>query len=535
MRRQLWVGLRIEKESKMNAMWKCTLLFVLFVFASCSSFQSSESAFSEGTLTVPKEVLKNKIKGAWAAQTIGVTFGRPAEFKYNSTMIQDNQKLQWNDSSLAVEFRRFPGTYDDIYMDLSFMQVIEDKGIDAAAQDFANAFAHADYKLWFANQTARYNILNGLTPPESGHWLNNPCADDIDFQIEADFAGLMSPGMINAAVDICDRVGHIMNYGDGYYGGVYVASLYSLALISDDAAQIPTIVKEALKVIPAESKFAQCIADVIRWHEENPDDWKSTWYKVNRKWSIDTGSPLGIFRPFNIDAKINAAWVVMGLLYGNGDFTRTFEIATRCGDDADCNPATAGGVLAAIVGFDAIPDFWKEGLDQVEDEAFMGTSISLSKAYDLSYKHAEEMILRNGGAVNDDVVTIKFQQPETVPLEVAFEGHYPVGTVMPHKTKSEISFSFEGIGFALAGPSNIKDYGDRNHVFETEMYIDGVLVEKAKLPTATNQRRFTPFWRYQLPKGKHEVQIKILNPVDYAQIQTLYAVIYDDEPFEVTF
>ena len=91
------------------------------------------------------------------------------------------------------------------------------------------------------------------------------------------------------------------------------------------------------------------------------------------------------------------------------------------------------------------------------------------------------------------------------------------------------------LGFALAGPSNIKDYGARNHVFETEMYIDGELVEKAKLPTATNHRRFTPFWRYQLPKGKHEVVIKILNPVDHAQIQTNYAIVYDDQPFEVKF
>lgn len=77
-------------------------------------------------------------------------------------------------------------------------------------------------------------------------------------------------------------------------------------------SEIESIAKEALKTIPAESKFAQCINDVIQWHKENPDDWKATWYKVNRKWSIDTSSPLGIFKPFNIDAKINAAWVLLG-------------------------------------------------------------------------------------------------------------------------------------------------------------------------------------------------------------------------------
>lgn len=516
-------------------MWKSILVLALILAAGCTAKkEETPPAQSDAPLVLSKAVLKDKIKGAWAAQTIGVTFGSPIEFKYNSTMVQDNQRINWSDSAMIVEFREKPGTYDDIYMDLTFMQVIEDKGLDAPAQDFANSFAHADYKLWFANQTARYNILNGLTPPQSGYWLNNPCADDIDFQIEADFAGLMSPGMVNAAAEFCDKVGHIMNYGDGYYGGVYVASLYSLALISDGVEDIEPIAKEALKVIPAESKFAQCISDVIQWHHENPDDWKSTWFKVSRKWGTDTGSPLGIFKPFNIDAKINAAWVLMGLLYGNGDFTRTFEIATRCGDDADCNPASAGGILAAIVGYDKIPDYWKQGIDKVEHIPFMGTKISLADAYDISLRHAEEMIKRNGGEVKENEVVIKQQVPKTIPMEVNFEGHYPVASVMPTITKNEIRLEFEGIGFALVGPSNLKE-GGKNHVFETEMYIDGELIEKAKLPTITNQRRFTPFWRYKLPKGKHEVVVKILNPVDYANIEIDYAIVYDDKPYQVNF
>ncbi len=511
---------------------KNSILLFLIAFFGNQSYGKGVIA-QKNEIVISKEQLKDKIKGAWAAQTIGVTFGLPAEFNYNTTMVQDYQKLEWNDTSLEVEFRERPGTYDDIYMDLSFMKVIEEEGIDAPAQSFALSFANADYKLWFANQTARYNILNGLTPPQSGHWINNPCADDIDFQIEADFAGIMNPGMVNSAVEICDKIGHIMNYGDGYYGGVFVAALYSLALTSDNPEEIKDIVKSAISVIPSESTFAQCINDVIKWHGENPNDWKATWYKTNRKWSEDIGSPLGVFEPFNIDAKINSAWVVMGLLYGNGDFTRTFEIATRCGDDADCNPATAGGVLASIVGYKAIPEFWTQGLDKVEDLHFMGTEYSLIDAYDLSYNHALDQIKKNGGVVEGDKIEIKTQSPKSVPLEVSFEGHYPKAKVFPKMLKNEISFEFDGIGFALAGPPNIKDHGKKNHVFETEMYIDGELVEKIKLPTERNKRRFTPFWKYQLPDGKHKVVIKILNPVDHANIQLKYAIIYGDKPFKV--
>jgi hypothetical protein len=513
---------------------KHSLLFIALLLTGCSLSEKEGKIDGADTITLSKDALKDKIKGAWAAQTIGVTFGLPAEFKYNTTMIQDNQTLAWSDSAIRIEMRDRPGTYDDIYMDLSFMQVIEDKGFDAPAQAFAESFAHADYKLWFANQTARYNILNGLTPPASGHWLNNPCADDIDFQIEADFAGLMSPGMADAAIEICDRVGHIMNYGDGYYGGVFVAAMYSYALVANDIDDREAVIKKALAVIPAESKFAQCIADVVRWHKEDPLDWKATWFKTSRKWAVDIGSPLGVFQPFNIDAKINAAWVVLGLLYGNGDFIRTFEIATRCGDDADCNPATAGGVLAAIVGFKNIPSYWTQGLEEIEHLLFMGTHISLSDAYDLSYRHAEAMILRNGGEVNDTEVVIRLQEPVAVPLEVAFEGHYPIAKIVPQTIENEVVFEFDGIGFALAAPADGTNY-KKNHIFETELYIDGQLIETAQLPTEINRRRFTPFWRYGLDPGRHQVTIKILNPAKDIQFEYLYAIIYGDRPVEVHF
>ncbi len=502
------------------------ILVVLFLLLSCQ-----QTPQQGDTITLSKEVLKDKIKGAWAAQTIGVTFGGPVEFQFNSTLIPDYQKIPWHDGNLKWWFENVPGLYDDIYMDLTFVQVFENEGLDAPATSFAKAFANAEYKLWFANQTARYNVLNGIDPPQSGYWLNNPCADDIDFQIEADFAGIMSPGMPNTAAEICDKIGHIMNYGDGWYGGVYMAAMYALAFVSDD---VNYVVKEALKVIPPESKFAQTMSDVIRWHKENPKDWKATWFKVHRKWSEDIGSPRGVFNAFNIDAKINAAWVIMGLLYGEGDFTKTYEISTRCGDDADCNPASAGGILATIKGYNNIPDFWKQGLSNVEDIDFKYTTISLNKAYELSYKHALELIKRNGGSVSDDKVTLKVQKPKTVPLEVAFEGHFPTEKRRLDETlTNESSFEFEGIGFAVNGDA--RKIGAQDYVFEVEVYVDGEKIETAKLPTNFTHRRFTLFWKYQLPMTKHKVRFKVLNPTNAASIYLEDVVVYGDKPVKVTY
>ena len=246
------------------------LLYILFFFIllGCNKNDSNEY------FIISEENLRDKIKGAWASQTIGVTFGGPTEFRYLKKIIPDNIKILWDDSTLYKMMKNTPGLYDDIYMDLTFVEVMEKEGIDAPASSHAKAYANAKYWLWHANQQGRYNILNGIMPPESGHWLNNPHADDIDFQIEADFAGIMTPGMPNTALEICDKVGHIMNYGAGYYGGVFVAGMYSHAFVEND---IPTIINKSLNMIPKESTFYQCINDVINWHKEYPENWKKNW------------------------------------------------------------------------------------------------------------------------------------------------------------------------------------------------------------------------------------------------------------------
>jgi len=485
------------------------------------------------SMTFEKSVLMDKIKGAWAGQTIGVTYGFPVEFRYNSAMVPDSHTLDWYEGYMEMMYTLAPGIYDDLYMDLTFVQVLEDEGMDAPARSFAKAYANAGYPLWAANQVGRYNIQAGMKPPATGHWLNNPSADDIDFQIEADFAGIMNPGMVNSAIEISDTVGHIMNYGDGWYGGVFVASMYSLAFVSSD---VRFVVEEALKTIPEKSSFHQVVADAIRAHDAHPDDWKAAWFDIHRKWGSSDRSPSGAFDAYNIDAKINAAWVVLGLLYGDGDFTRTIEIATRGGDDADCNPSTAAGILGAIQGYDAIPAYWKQGLAEVEPMDFAHTSISLNDAYQLSFKHALEMITRNGGFVDGDVVTIAVQEPQTVPLEQAYVDHYPVEKrILSHSSgviRTELedrhALEFEGVGFVLMGRA--EKQGEDDYVFEARVLVDGKEVEVASWPTDMNIRRFHLAWKFELDRGKHKIELQLLNPSDEATVILDHLVVYDSEP-----
>lgn len=495
----------------------------LILMSACGNIGTEQKIPSKLKLT-PDELM-NKIKGGWAGQTIGVTYGGPTEFRYQSKMIPDEVQVPWGDADYVLNtMTKSPGLYDDIYMDLTFVEVFERLGVDAPVDSLAMAFAHAGYPLWHANQAARYNILNGIMPPQSGHWRYNPHADDIDYQIEADYAGLMAPAMPNTASDISDKVGHIMNYGDGWYGGVYMGAMYSIAFASDN---IEFIVTEALKTIPAESKFYRCMNDVIECWRANPDDWRVAWDMLDKKWNEDIACSEGALRPFNIDATINSAYVIIGLLYGEGDFGRTLDISMRCGQDSDCNPASAGGILGTAIGYDNIPEEWLAPLRKAEDVKFAYTNSSLNDTYRMSYSHALQLIEREGGKVSVDKIVIKCQQPEAVRLEQSFPNLKPRERVNIHKSLTEPStFEADCAGLLICG--EVKS-ADKSYIAEVEITIDGKTKEIVKMPANWTIRRFEVYHNFELAVGHHTVQMRWLNPTKEATLNVYDVLLLDKE------
>lgn len=498
----------------------------LSVCAIVDSCKSSDGGQPK-EVTMSKTVLQDKIKGGWAGQTIGCTFGGPTEFRYSGMTINDSIKIEWPDGRIKWYYDNEPGLYDDVYMDLTFVNVFEKEGLDVPISSFEKAFSTAEYPLWHANQQARYNIQQGIKSPDSGFWKNNPHADDIDFQIEADYAGLMAPGMPNSAIGFTDGIGHMMNYGDGWYGGVYVATMYSLAFVSDD---IEYIVTEALKAIPQESRYYRCMSDIIKWHKKYPEAWELTWALCQKYYSFDIGCPDGVYKPFNIDAVVNSAYILIGLLYGDKDFGKTIEIAARCGYDSDCNPASAGGILGTILGYDNIPEYWKKNLREVEDRDFAYTTISLNDVYKMSYNQALKVIERDGGAIDGDDVVIKVQEPKTVRLEQSFANLRPIARIEVNSDIRDIEpIKFSGKGIVV-GYSFSKDRwaepDESDYVAEVEVNADGQPVEKVVLPTKVNQRKQELFYKYDLADGEHTLTFKWLNPEKDRNIYITYYIPY---------
>lgn len=495
---------------------KQKLFIIGLLFLTLLSCRKNPTADSK---IISMEVLKDKIAGGWAGKMIGVTYGAPTEFRAQGKTFEDS--IQWVPADVKGSIWQ-----DDIYVQLTFMETMDNKGMDAPAKQFQELFAKAGYMLWHANVQARKNYFDSIFPPQSGNPEFNLHADDIDFQIEADYIGFICPGMPEAANGIADKIGHIMNYGDGVYGGVFVAALYAEAYLEND---IPKIVDKALLSLPAESDYAGIIKDVIVLHRQYPADWRKAWQELENKWGKVNICEAG--KTFNIDAKLNGAYIVMGLLYGEGDVDKTMEIATRCGQDSDCNPSNAVAVLGIIKGMSGLPVAYQDAVKAMGDSLFIHTSYSFNKAVDQTIKYAQEMIVKNGGTANEKEVTIKIQAPVAFPLEDAFPrlvfdkrvnvfsssekgAWFTKGTwtntknnrsEFSNKAGDEISFSFEGTGVSIEG-NWVKDGG------MADVFVDGVF--KRTIDCYFNyakqeHRGINIYHILNLPDGKHTVKLVV--------------------------
>jgi hypothetical protein len=121
--------------------------------------------------------------------------------------------------------------------------------------------------------------------------------------------------------------------------------------------------------------------------------------------------------PFNIDARLNGAFVALGLVYGGGDFAKTLDVSTRAGQDSDCNPSSAAGILGVMLGYDRIPNVWKAGIARLSTTKFAYTSYSFVDITRSTLARALRVIESAGGRVTPTEVFVPLQEPKAPPLE----------------------------------------------------------------------------------------------------------------------
>lgn len=321
--------------------------------------------------TLPADaVLRDRIAGAWLGRCVGCILGKPVEGLDRARI---HRYLAAHDAWPLTHYVPAPDGRSEVVLhpshptttlgNIAFAE--RDDDIDYAILNLAMrerigpAWTTGDVaEAWLTNlpflgvftaERAVYrNLVNGI-PVDQAADVDNPYREWIGAQIRADVWGMTRPGDPTAAAAEAYRDAVLSHRGNGIYGEMMAAAMVATALVSADPREV---VRQGLLAIPAESRLARAIRELVDWHAICPT-WEECWERVAARWADHHW----------IHVIPNALALAMGLLYGAGDFERTITITVMGGWDTDSNGATAGAIAGAMVGASGIPPRWAAPLD----------------------------------------------------------------------------------------------------------------------------------------------------------------------------
>ncbi|MCX6620866.1 MAG: DUF1349 domain-containing protein [Acidobacteria bacterium] len=295
-------------------------------------------------------VYQDKVYASWLGQCVGNIYGLAHEQKYFQQPGPDNFPLGYSGWG-AARMKQVNGAFSDDDTDVEYMYLLamEKYGMEPRYADLAEFWMRSvHHDVWLANRAAVGAMRYGRIPPWTGRKEYNPHWFQIDAQLVNEIWAVTAPGMVGYAVAKSDWAARIMADGWAVEPTLFYGAMYSAAFFESDVGKLIQIGKAAL---PPGARFARTIDAMLGLHDKYPADWKAARMEVLRLGYLEEPAESRT----GTNANINAAFAVLALLYGGGDFERTLDLACALGFDADNEAATVSGLLGLIQGSRAIP------------------------------------------------------------------------------------------------------------------------------------------------------------------------------------
>ncbi len=306
------------------------------------------------------DILK-KCYAGWLGKLAGIRLGAPIEGWTYEKIASEIGEI----NGYIGDLSRFAAD-DDSNGPMMFIRALNDYSLEPTAEEIGRTWLeYTPYEhgmFWWGGygvsteHTAYMNLTNGISAPRSGSMAQNGAtvAEQIGGQIFIDTWGLVCPGDPETAVELAQKAASVSHDGNAVYGGMFVAAAIAIAYEESD---IRKVIQKALKYIPDNCEYARCVRSVGIFYEECPDDWRDGFDYVKSNWGYDR-------YPGNCHVIPNAAVMALAMFYGEGDFSRTIEIACMCGWDTDCNAGNVGAIVGTMVGIEGIDhDKWRKTLN----------------------------------------------------------------------------------------------------------------------------------------------------------------------------
>ncbi|GAA0176706.1 hypothetical protein SH2C18_00810 [Clostridium sediminicola] len=312
---------------------------------------------------IPTNYLE-KVYAGFLGMNIGIRLGAPVE---PTSWTYDRIKKIYGDiKGYVKDYKNFAAD-DDVNGPVFFIRALYDDASDRelTSEDVGRAWLNYSREgvgmFWWGGEgvstehTAFLNLKKGIKPPISGSVDKNGIvlAEQIGGQIFIDTWGLICPDNVLKATQYAEKAASVSHDKNGLYGARFIAACIAKAF---SAENMDEILEAGLSVIPKGSNYAKVVNAVQKFSKSNPADFMLCREYLENNWGYDKYPGICHIIP-------NAGVCALALIYGQGNFGRTIEIATMCGWDTDCNAGNVGTIVGVFAGLEGIPDYYRKPIN----------------------------------------------------------------------------------------------------------------------------------------------------------------------------
>lgn len=305
-----------------------------------------------------------KVYAGWLGKVIGVRHGSNIE-GWSYEKIHDTYG---EIGKYIYDFKNFAAD-DDTNGPIFYLRALSDYSCEnglTAEQVGLTLLNYVPYEhgfFWWGGygisteHTAYLNLRNGIAAPKSGSMEQNgvEICEQIGGQIFIDTFGLVSPCDYKRAADFARSAASVSHDGNGIYGGMFIAACISAAFEQHD---VQSVIDAGLSVIPKDCEYHKMADAVLAFYHDHPGSWKNCFQYIQDNYGYDR-------YPGHCHIIPNSAVIILALLYGGGEFSKSINICCMCGWDTDCNAGNVGTILGVLVGLDGINSAWREPVNDL--------------------------------------------------------------------------------------------------------------------------------------------------------------------------
>ena len=305
--------------------------------------------------------LRDKLAGCWTGKNVGGVLGAPFECK----------RMIPNVDFYVQDLTQGPPANDDLDLQIVWLAAVERYGRNVNASILGEYWLSFVIPNWVEYGTGKTNLRAGLVPPLSGD-VDNTYKNSNGCWIRSELWACLAPGHPEIATRYAFEDAIVDHADEGMYAEIFTSAIQSAAFVENDREKLVEI---GLSYLPENCITAQTIRKAVDCYHSGVDFIEAR--KLIHNTAPGTFGIQGIaiseiptennegmeLGAAGFDAPENVAFVVLGLLYGEGDFGKSLILANNCGEDTDCTCATLGALLGIMNGASKLPKKWTDPLN----------------------------------------------------------------------------------------------------------------------------------------------------------------------------